>query len=46
MNTDTSRINIQSKKEMIYDDLKNSNLISEIKIVSFESIKHFNELTL
>ena len=46
MNTGPSKHNIQSKKEMIYDTLNNSNLISEIHIVSIESIQHFNELTL
>ena len=46
MNIGPSKYNIQSKKEMIYDTLKNSNLVSEIHIVSNESIKHFNELTL
>jgi hypothetical protein len=46
MNTGPSSRNIQSKKEMIYDTLKNSSLTSEIIVVSFESIKHFNELTL
>ena len=46
MNTGPSSRNIQSKKEMINDTLNNSNLISEIHIVSIESIQHFNELTL
>ena len=46
MNTGPSKHNIQSKKGMINDTLNNSNLISEIHIVSIESIQHFNELTL
>ena len=46
MNTGPSKHNIQSKKEMIYDTLKKSNLFSEIKIVSLDCIKHFNELSL
>ena len=33
MNTGSSSRNIQSKKEMIYDTLKNSNLTSEIIVV-------------
>ena len=46
MNTGPSKHNIQSKKEMIYDTLKKSNLFSEIKIVLLDWIKHFNELSL
>ena len=46
MNTGPSKHNIQSKKEMIYDTLKNSNLISEIIVTSIDSIKHFTEFSL
>ena len=46
INTGPSKYNIQSKKEMLYDTLKNSNINPEIHIVSFEAIKHFNELSL
>ena len=46
MNTKPNHIPLNSKKENLYDTLKNSNLFSEIKIVSIESIPKFTELAL
>ena len=46
MNTKPSKHNIQSKKEMLYNILKNSKIKCKIKIVSIEAIKEFNEMLL
>ena len=46
MNTGPTYRNVLSKKEMLYDTLKKSNLVSEVTIVSLDSITHFNELLL
>ena len=46
MNTYPNKQGYQSKREVLYDILKKSKLFSEIKIVSLESINHFNELLL
>ena len=46
MNTEPSKHNIQSKKEMLYNILKNSKIKCKIKIVSIEATKEFNEMLL
>ena len=46
MNTKPNHIPLNSKKENLYDTLKNSNLFSEIKIVTIEPIPKFTELAL
>ena len=46
MNTEPTKYNIQSKKEMFYDILKNSKIKCKIKIVSLDAIKEFNEMSL
>ena len=46
MNTTPNRLGKKSKKENLYDTLKNSNLFSKIKIVSLEAVNDFKELML
>jgi hypothetical protein len=46
MNIGPTHNNNLSKKEMLYDTLKKSKLVSEITIVSLDAIKDFNELIL